>query len=184
MLTALDRRYAPYSAFVAALAILLGILVLPAHWDGLAPAIGGIFLAAFAYYAGSFTWMRGLAWVHTLNFLGYVAGVILFITGLLMLLGAGGLLVHYLFIVFVFAVALFMIGLGVGGWMHVGLWKISVLLVPVGLALIVLQALALTNSNVNLLATFWGRLLLSIFLIWLLGVGVGLMSERRQRLFA
>ncbi|MBV8693880.1 MAG: hypothetical protein JO125_03000 [Chloroflexi bacterium] len=184
MAAVLDRRYAPYSAFVAALAILLGILVLPAHWDGLALAIGGIFLAAFAYYVGSFTWMRSLAWVRILNFFGYVAGVLLFVTGLLMLLGAGGLLVHYLFIIFVFAVALFMIGLGAGGWMHAGLWRISALLVPVGLALIVLQALALTNTNVNLLATFWGRLLLSIFLIWLLGVGIGLMSERRSRLFA
>jgi len=68
--------------------------------------------------------------------------------------------------------------------MHVGLWKMSALLVPIGLALIVLQALALTNTNVNLLATLWGRLLLSLFLIWLLGVGIGLMSERRARLFA
>ncbi|MBV9689233.1 MAG: hypothetical protein JO202_05915 [Ktedonobacteraceae bacterium] len=65
-----------------------------------------------------------------------------------------------------------------------GLWKMSALLVPIGLALIVLQALALTNTNVNLLATLWGRLLLSLFLIWLLGVGIGLMSERRARLFA
>ncbi|MBV9689234.1 MAG: hypothetical protein JO202_05920 [Ktedonobacteraceae bacterium] len=114
MAAVLDRRYAPYSAFVAALAILLGIWLLPAHWDGLALAVGGIFLAAFTYYAGRFTWMRSLAWIRILNFFGYAAAVILFVTGLLMLLGTGGLLVHALFILFVFAVALFMIGLGAG----------------------------------------------------------------------